>query len=57
MEKIKAFHVRVPVSTWKFLKKRAFDKEISMNKVVAECLDKFKSKYEKKLTDSGTMVP
>lgn len=56
MDKIKALQVRLPKELWAFAKKRSIDREISFNSLIVDLLDKYKKKYEKRLTASDTMV-
>lgn len=44
------FNVRLPKELWKYLRKTAFDQNISMNEVVVRWLKKFKDDREKMLT-------
>ena len=54
--KTKAFQVRLPIDTWKFLKKIAVDQERSMASIIEACVEKYKKKLENKLTSSDTVV-
>ena len=56
MQDTKAFQIRMPKETWVFLKKKAVDQERSMNDLILSCVEKFKKRYENKLTDSDTNV-
>lgn len=47
MEKIKSFNVRIPHSLWIAIKKEAIDREVSLNQIVIECLQKYKEEIEK----------
>ncbi len=53
---MKAFQVRLPRDTWVFLKRMAAEQERSMANIIEGCINKYKSKFEKKLTDDDTMV-
>lgn len=48
---IKMFQMRMPKDMWVFLKKTAIDQEISMMDIIVRCVDKYKKKFENKLTD------
>jgi hypothetical protein len=52
----KAFSIRLPKETWKFLKIYCLDREETMNHVINRCIDKFKKKVENRLTDKNTVV-
>lgn len=41
---------------WSFLKKVSAEKEMSMNVIIYKCLEKYKKKCEKQLTDIDTVV-
>lgn len=47
--KLKTFNVRIPQELWTFLKYDSFDKGVSMNSIVTECLNKYKRKMDNKL--------
>ncbi len=49
-EEGKMFTVRIAYETWVFLKKAAIDQEMSMQKIVGKCLEKYKKSMEKKIT-------
>lgn len=54
--KTKAFQVRLPIDTWKFLKKIAIDQERSMASIIENCVEKYRKKLENRLTSSDTVV-
>ena len=56
MEKVKAFQVRLPHEMWTFLKRKSIDREMSMNDIIQQCLNKYKKSCENKLTDVDTSV-
>lgn len=47
-EKIKPFQVRLKKSLWDFLKDAAAEREVSMNTIIAECVEKYQKKCERK---------
>lgn len=55
MEK-KSFNVRLPHEIWHYIRIAAIEREISMNKLIEECLIKYKNNREKRLQSSDTMV-
>jgi predicted HicB family RNase H-like nuclease len=53
-QEMKTFNVRIPKDMWVLLKHESIRKELSMNAIITECLNKYKKKLEKKenkLTD------
>lgn len=56
MDDIKAFNIRIPKDMWVFLKKKSIDQEKAMNAIVIDCLEKYKKKCEKKLTQGDAVV-
>lgn len=56
MKDVKSFNVRLPRDIWAFLKKESCEKETSMTNIIADCLDKYKQKCEKKLTSNDALV-
>lgn len=52
MENFKAFNIRVPRELWVFMKMLAAQQERSMTELVIECLNDYKRKNIKKLTNS-----
>ncbi len=56
MDKLISFTVRLPEDLWFFVKIQSAKQHRSMQEIVNECLEKYKKKHEKKLTDSDTMV-
>lgn len=53
---IKTFNMRMPKETWLFLKKQAALQEVSMTEIILRCVDKYKKKFDNKLTDGDTDV-
>lgn len=53
---MKALNIRIPKNLWKFLKKEAFEQEISMNHIIVSCLEKYRNRVKKKLTDDDAIV-
>ncbi len=53
---IKTFNMRMPKETWLFLKKQAAAQEVSMTEIILRCVDKYKKKFDNKLTDGDTNV-
>lgn len=49
MENLKAFNIRIPRELWVFVKQICVEKECSMTKIMAEIIDQYKAKHEKKL--------
>lgn len=56
MEEIKPLTLRLPISTWRYLKKRAIDQEITLTELIVNRLNKYKNECEKKLTKRDTVV-
>jgi len=56
MNDIKALNIRLPKELWSFAKKKGTDREMSMNQIIIELLNKYKKKCENKLTDCDTEV-
>lgn len=47
MKKIlKAFNVRIDKDLWLFLKQTSIRREMSMNEIISECIQKYKTKSE-----------
>jgi len=46
-EEQKMFTLRLPYETWRFLKKEAYEQDISMQEAIRKCLTKYKKKVEK----------
>lgn len=40
-------NIRMESSLWVFLRRHAFDKNVSINSIVVECLEKYRKKNEK----------
>lgn len=53
---IKTFNMRMPKETWLFLKRQAAAQEVSMTEIILRCVDKYKKKFDSKLTDDDTNV-
>ncbi len=53
---IKTFNMRMPKDTWLFLKKQAAAQECSMTDIIIRCVEKYKKKFDDKLTPSDTDV-
>ncbi len=47
---IKTFNIRMPKDTWLFLKEQSAIQEVSMAEIVLRCVDKYKKKFDYKLT-------
>ena len=56
MEEKKPLTLRLPLSTWRFLKKKAVDQETTLTELIVNRLTKYKNKCENKLTNRDTMV-
>lgn len=56
MDKLINLSIRLPKELHTFLRKNAFDQNTSINSVILKCLQKFKKKEEKKLTQDETIV-
>lgn len=56
MEQMKALTLRINKETWAFLKKKAIDREMSLQELINDCLEKYKNKCQNKLTDVDTLV-
>jgi hypothetical protein len=50
-KKMKIICVRLPKETWLFLKKASMNQEVSMNKVLLDCVELMKNKKEKTVDD------
>lgn len=55
-EPTKAFQVRIKRETWLFLKRISAEQERSMANIIEGCVEKYKKKFENKLTDNDTVV-
>lgn len=53
---IKTFNMRMPKDTWLFLKKQAAIQECSMTDIIIRCVEKYKKKFDDKLTPGDTYV-
>lgn len=47
--KYKTFNVKMPSELWLFLKMLSARREVPMNKIIQDCLEKLKEKNEKKM--------
>ena len=56
MTEMKSLNLRMKKETWSFLRRKAFDREMSLSALINECLDKYKSKVEKRLTSCDADV-
>ncbi len=56
MEQSKTMNIRISKDFWAFLKKKSVDRELPMNSIIIECIEKYKNKCEKKLTDLDANV-
>lgn len=56
MTQKKIFNVRLDRDLWSFLKKKGVDRELSLNEMIIDLIEKYKKKCEKKLTSTNTMV-
>lgn len=55
-EPTKAFQIRMKRTTWLFLKRISAEQERSMANIIESCVEKYKNKFENKLTDADTVV-
>lgn len=46
MTNIKAFNIRLPKEMWIFIKKKAIDREMSINQLLIELIKKYQKKFE-----------
>lgn len=53
---VKHFNMRMPRDLWLFLKHSAASQGTSMTDIIVDCLDKYKKKIEKKLTETDAYV-
>jgi len=49
----KAFNVRLPKNTWRFLKELAFREEVTMNDIIVKCVQKLEMKAQKRVDDKA----
>jgi len=59
MIKLKTMSLRLPKETWAFLKYKSIEREMSVNEIIVERLNKYKKKNERSnnmLTRSDTVV-
>jgi predicted HicB family RNase H-like nuclease len=56
MQKLVPVSIRIPKELHTFLRKTAFEQDISMNSIILKCLKKFKKREEKKLTQNNSMI-
>lgn len=55
-KELKSFCVRLPKDIWLFLKKQAAAQEVSMTDIIVRCVEKYKKKFDSRLTDDDTNV-
>ncbi len=55
-KELKSFNMRMPKETWQFLKRQAAAQEVSMTEIILRCVDKYKKRFDNKLTDDDTNV-
>ncbi len=55
-KKITSLHIRMPYDIWDFVYKIAYEQKISKNDVVLYCIEKYRKRFEKKLTREKDMV-
>lgn len=55
-EQLKPFHIRMPKELWLFLKSRSAEQEEPMGSIVIRCIEKYKKKFDDRLTDTDTKV-
>ena len=48
--------IRVPTDTWSFIRKTAFDQHRSINEIIVNCLESYKTNREKLLQSTDTMI-
>jgi hypothetical protein len=53
---IKTFNMAMPKETWLFLKDRAAIQEEPMAAIILRCVDKYKKKFDSRLTPDHTNV-
>ncbi len=53
---IKLFTLRLPKSVWLFLKAKSAEQEIPMAEIIVRCVEKYKKKFENKLTDEDSNI-
>ena len=53
---IKTFNMRIPKDIWMFLKKQAALQECSMTDIIIRCIEKYKKKFDDRLTQEDTDV-
>lgn len=53
---VKAFQIRLDKEVWMFLKLLSARQERSMNLIIEECVNKYKKRFDKVLTESDTAV-
>ena len=51
---VKTFTMRLPKNVWMFLKRAAVDQEIPMTEIIVRCVEKYKKKFDDKLTKTDT---
>lgn len=55
-KEITSLHIRMPYDIWDFVYKISYEQKISKNDVILSCIEKYKKKFEKKLTRDSEMV-
>lgn len=53
---IRTFNMRMPTETWLFLKNQAALQQVSMTEIILRCVEKYKKKFDNKLTPDDTDV-
>lgn len=53
---IRTFNMRMPTETWVFLKGQAALQQVSMAEIILRCVEKYKKKFDNKLTPDDTDV-
>jgi predicted HicB family RNase H-like nuclease len=53
---LKSFNMRMPKEMWLFLKKTSASQEISMTELILRCVERYKKKFDSRLTDDDTNV-
>lgn len=56
MKEIKALSLRLPLKTWKFLKKESIDQQLSVNQIIQNMIEEYKKSNKNKLTKSDAVV-
>ena len=53
---IRTFNMRMPTDLWLFLKNQSALQQVSMTEIIIRCVDKYKKKFDNKLTHDDTDV-